>query len=907
MKPADIERVFGRGRLKMMTGEHVEVFREEAAPGERRRYTKRFLSTTEGDFRHWTEREWRILARLVGHGIGVVPDVVQFDRGNRDRPALVQTYDAGITVDHWATLLPVERDGTVLRHVFEDCAHWWALAQHCLIALDTIHELDLVHLDLKADNVCIPFGPGDFDPHAPDQVLRPLFPQISLIDFAFSLVSGERLANALPIGHQTEDEYQSPRLLRALEAGRHGDLQPTRDLDWRCDLFSLAAMLNRYLPPTPFIAGGWTGACHRKAQSLICRLYDAHHEPLPSTRPHRQFIASTEQVLGDPALAASLERGWLLALDSELSPIDTPTPVTRIAVPVPVSAVTTDLFAGVASAPLVPPRPRRRIAPWAWGTAVVATGALSVPLMSGDWAPWRSGERVASVDVPQRDRGVQERVAVTRAPADAPAASAVMPVVPPHETKAVVASTSPRPEPAAAPAVTNPPATRTASAEPASNAGTARDDTPASPPVSIEPPAPSHVATQPIEPAPAKPAAPTRAPAPHTAVAKAAPSSTAVAATTKSTRHAHAAKPPVATKATTLAKSTPARTHAAAATTVAVAAPAAARAAAAATPSAPIAVHTPAPAFAMAAMPPRDSRASTSTTAAAQAPTPAVTTPAPAPSPVIAAAAPAPPPAAPPVALVSAAPSAISTGPSAARPALLLSDDFSERAEELLTQHLPRIAQRAERMVLRVLHIAAEADSVGQERDVRDAARVVRNVSDDALAGITTSTIEARRLKEAAANAFWSERNARRASTLQARAFGADPLDAETAGDLAFYLLKQRPAPAEIARELALYALTTSQGNAPGGGRLQDWTSFAIASALTGRQRDASNALYVTLALSDNVDLACRAALAAYASHGERMRAPAEAMLYRIQSWGRSGESTFCRWPPSWAGGMRGR
>jgi len=90
MTPADIDRVFGRGRLKMATGEHVEVFREESQPGERRRYTKRFLSSMGGDFRQWTEREWRILARLVGHGIGPVPDVVQFDRGDASRPALVQ-------------------------------------------------------------------------------------------------------------------------------------------------------------------------------------------------------------------------------------------------------------------------------------------------------------------------------------------------------------------------------------------------------------------------------------------------------------------------------------------------------------------------------------------------------------------------------------------------------------------------------------------------------------------------------------------------------------------------------------------------------------------------------------------------------------------------------------------------
>ena len=158
MTPEQIERVFGLGRLKMATGEHVEVFREAVAPGERRRYTKRFLATSDADFGQWTEREWRILARLIGHGIRCVPDVVQFDGGAMGGTRLVQTYDAGVTVDQWATLLPVSRDGAVRRHVFEDCAHWWALAHYCLAALDEIHSLQLVHLDFKGDNICIPTG-----------------------------------------------------------------------------------------------------------------------------------------------------------------------------------------------------------------------------------------------------------------------------------------------------------------------------------------------------------------------------------------------------------------------------------------------------------------------------------------------------------------------------------------------------------------------------------------------------------------------------------------------------------------------------------------------------------------------------------------------------------------------------
>jgi hypothetical protein len=389
MTPADIDRVFGRGRLRMVTGDHVEVFREASLPGERQRYTKRFLATAAGDFRDWTEREWRILARLVGHGIGPVPDVVQFDRGAADRPALVQTYDAGITVDHWATLLPVRRDGTLLRHVFEDCAHWWALARHCLIALNAIHELQIVHLDLKADNVCIPFDPTDFNPRAPGQLLSPRFEQIALIDFAFSLVSGESLTRALPIARQHDYDYQSPRLLQALEAGSWGDLLPTRQLDWRCDVFSLAAMLRRYLPdPEAPLEGTWTRVRHAQARALVRRLLEAHDAERPTQRPHLDLVALTAHALDDDELAASLARGWALAIDSEAASDAWPTPVTRIAMPVSV-----DLQAGPpAIARLDQARQgRARARRVAAAVAAASLAAIGAPLLYDAW--WAARER----------------------------------------------------------------------------------------------------------------------------------------------------------------------------------------------------------------------------------------------------------------------------------------------------------------------------------------------------------------------------------------------------------------------------------------------------------------------------------------------------------------------------------
>ncbi len=861
MKPADIERVFGRERLKMMTGEHVEVFREPSLAGERRRYTKRFLSTDEGDFRHWTEREWRILARLVGHRIGPVPDVVQFDRGSADRPALVQTYDAGITVDHWATLLPVERDGRVLRHVFEDCAHWWALAQHCLIALDAIHELHLVHLDLKADNVCIPYGPPDFDPYAGDQTLRPLFAQVTLIDFAFSLVSGESLVTALPIGHQADYDYQSPRLLRALEAGREGDLQPTRDLDWRCDIFSLAAMLNRMLPMLPVSArGGWNVPRREQAQVLVNRLFDIHHGPLPATRPHRALIGLTEQALDDDELVASLARGWTLALEADMAPVNSPTPVTRIAVPVPVS------LGAIApgSAPYAVPR---KSAPrWPWFAAAVAAGALGAPLLGQALHAWR-----------QADGDVAPRVSRVAAPP--PPARAVVQPAPKAEAKAVeppavvtapVASVTPAassamgPAPVVAAAVVAPAPSSNGTGASASGApGESRVAVSTAP---VQAPAreswlsPKATRARPAKPSTHPSALAAAAPRSRTAVHAPVASREAKAATVRHDRATAAAPKPVL-----MAKATPPKQP---------------------TPKpAPPVKAAPATNPALASAPPFGPAAGT------------VAQPTPAPAPV---AAPTSPP--PSVTLASVIPSPTVSAPPVADEvaATRWPDDFSDRSYELITSHVPRIAQHAERQVLRVLHLAAQADMSGREDDIRSAARSSRVNTDDALSSIRVAPYEARRLNEAASAAFWSERNVRRALTLQARAFGANPLDREVAGNFAFYLLKQRPAQAELARQLALHALTLNDPQLPGS-RVDDWTTFAIASALAGRQRDAVNAMYVTLALSDNLDRPCRSALAAYASHGERMRAPTEAMLYRIREWGRSEESSFCRWPPSWS------
>ena len=169
----------------------------------------------------------------------------------------------------------------------------------------------------------------------------PVFRKLALIDFAFSLVSGETLTTPLPIGWQQDYDYQSPRLLHALEAGRAGDLQPTEELDWRCDMYSLAAMLQRYLPREHRLyrsesREGWTARalrCGEGADPPTCakRTTASFRRRLP----HAELIAQTSAQLGANDLAQSLERGWMLARDAQPAAVPALplTPITRLAPP----------------------------------------------------------------------------------------------------------------------------------------------------------------------------------------------------------------------------------------------------------------------------------------------------------------------------------------------------------------------------------------------------------------------------------------------------------------------------------------------------------------------------------------------------------------------------------------------
>jgi hypothetical protein len=211
--------------------------------------------------------------------------------------------------------------------------------------------------------------------------------------------------------------------------------------------------------------------------------------------------------------------------------------------------------------------------------------------------------------------------------------------------------------------------------------------------------------------------------------------------------------------------------------------------------------------------------------------------------------------------------------------------DYAREARRALAQSVPLIASQAQSEITPVLRAAARAQDPRAERDVIDAAQAVWVDSAGSLA--PPGDPVAKRLNDEAMQAYWVRRNIPEAFDLSLKAFGANPNDPEVVGNLAFLHLRMSPSQPETARQLALHAIAV-RGIRFRSGRLEDWNTYALASALTGRDSDARNAMYVTVALAGNAERNCKAGLSAIANYGERVREAVEAMLYRIHAQGRA-------------------
>lgn len=217
-------------------------------------------------------------------------------------------------------------------------------------------------------------------------------------------------------------------------------------------------------------------------------------------------------------------------------------------------------------------------------------------------------------------------------------------------------------------------------------------------------------------------------------------------------------------------------------------------------------------------------------------------------------------------------------------------DDLAVRGRRLVAETVPVVAAQASADVAAPLAMVTSGSASLRHRSYAQATNV-RWRSEYAVTPPAADAGRARDLFHAAHRAYTSGRKPE-AVELQLRAFAANPRDPDVAGFLAFLHLRTSPARPETARQLALHALAFSGSRRDT--RFEDWNTFAVASALTGRSADATRAYLLMLALSGDAERSCRAALRAQATFGDALRPSVDSLSQRIRRDGRGDEAPDC-------------
>jgi len=328
-----LDAMFGNAERRWKTGDHVEVIRQ-VSYDEKRVFRKSFL----GNFYNWTYREHLLLFALKAQSVPHIQEPESYSA----RRKFFESLDAGPDLMHWLDL-PVSRDGLELDHIFQDCAHWFSLARWSIKALQGIHEKECIHLDIKADNLCLPcqFGNSSLKTR-----VLPDWPNLRLIDFAFSIweaVTPLSAKTPLIIGKATTNRYQSQQLLNAIKAGPgQATLDLARKLDWRCDLYSLGYLLKGILDHLPRECelgfGGWDELKLDTASILADRLldYDNDWQVNPDRRPklpHATLLDEIDSLLDQDDIKKRLSEPFDIVhrLDWQAGSAGLQIPITKLA------------------------------------------------------------------------------------------------------------------------------------------------------------------------------------------------------------------------------------------------------------------------------------------------------------------------------------------------------------------------------------------------------------------------------------------------------------------------------------------------------------------------------------------------------------------------------------------------
>lgn len=203
-------------------------------------FVKRVAGLAQNEY--WIAREKNILMLLKK-----TPHVVRLrkeEEKNDSSYQTIKTRDAGISVAHWLRSRPVSAPGAPVRkHPFEEVGAFLMLAKYCLQALKGIHQMGVIHTNLRPDNICVPYKPY---PYEFNGGVTLDYENLALIDFMFAISHTLRLSRPLPILDAPQPSSQSAQLLAALAEDRlNRNAERIQRLDYSVDLYALGFILEQ--------------------------------------------------------------------------------------------------------------------------------------------------------------------------------------------------------------------------------------------------------------------------------------------------------------------------------------------------------------------------------------------------------------------------------------------------------------------------------------------------------------------------------------------------------------------------------------------------------------------------------------------------------------------------------------
>ncbi len=217
-------------RLKNENG--VKVFRKKG------KTTSTYLKIFTKENSYWVQREAHFLSLLST--LEYVQQYVTLQRTESvNNYKKISTRHAGVTIQDWIRVK--NKQGY---HPFYQPYEFLKLMRACIIALKELWQYKIVHFDIKADNICLPYIQKDNKKIACWEEAKDIridYNKIKIIDFGYSIShqaqDNLRLEKPLP---QTGDYFSQ----QAKEALQSQDPMQQQQIDWRNDLYSLGCMFD---------------------------------------------------------------------------------------------------------------------------------------------------------------------------------------------------------------------------------------------------------------------------------------------------------------------------------------------------------------------------------------------------------------------------------------------------------------------------------------------------------------------------------------------------------------------------------------------------------------------------------------------------------------------------------------